>query len=86
MAEVTITSTAYTNLHLGAGIATGSPINVQNKTPAIIWLQNQTTQPDASSTAGFILQPFEARIVDGTVTNVWARGLNGGPVFVEVVT
>lgn len=86
MAEVNITSTAYTNLHLGAGIPSGTPLNVQNKTNQPVWLQNTATQPDGASKAGFVLQPFDNVIIDGTVTNVWARGQSAGTVFVEQVT
>ena len=86
MAEVNITSTAYTNLHLSAGITSGTALHIQNKTSGLVWLQNIAAQPSGGSLAGFILQAFEDVIVDGSVTNVWAKGQYNGPVFVEAVT
>ena len=86
MAEVALTSNQYTNLHVGSGITTGSPLHIQNKSAYPVYLQNVASQPAGSSTAGFVLLPFEDCTVEGTVTVVWARSASAsGSVFVELV-
>jgi hypothetical protein len=82
--DVQLTGTAYQNLYAATGIVVGTSVTVQNKTGSPVYIQNIASQPTAGSKNGFVLEPYGAVDVTGTIGGLWASGT--GAVMVEVIT
>lgn len=81
--DVNLLGVAYQNLYAATGIVTGSSVTIQNKTGFPVFVQNIATQPSSGSKNGFILEPYTAVDVTGTILGLWAKGT--GPVMVEQI-
>lgn len=81
--DVNLTGTAYQNLYAATGVVTGTAVTIQNKSGFPVYIQNIASQPSSGSKNGFVLQPYSAVDVNGTILGLWAKGT--GPVMLEVI-
>ena len=81
--DVTLTGTAYQNLYAATAIVAGTSVTIQNKSGFPVYVQNIASQPSAGSKNGFVLEPYTAVDVTGTIAGLWAKG--SGPIMVEVI-
>jgi len=85
LADVVLTGTAFQSLNVATGLVAGTPLVIQNKGSHDIRIIVASSQPSASSEAGWLLRPYHSVSVQNETVSVWAKATVVGstPVLVQ---
>ena len=75
--DVSLVGSGYQDIYAATGIAVGNPLIIQNKSSGSIYIQEQSTQPVSTSTAGFLLLTNQACVVYQGSPGCWANTQSG---------
>lgn len=90
LADITVPTGAYLDLYSAAGLTDGTAIQIVNKGVVMVYIQENITQPSATSTDGRVITPITGNnavldISSGS-DKIWVRASGVSSVVnVEVV-